>query len=162
MRLIDLLAEDVIDPELTASDATEAIGVLLQSLVDSGRLPADDLERVRSIVLEREASMSTGIGHGVAIPHGTIPELDGVLAALGRSVDGIDFKAIDGQPVHLVVLVLVGENAYRQHIRTLAIVSRLLNSQALREHLLRAGGAAEMLRLIRAEESGELRDHRAL
>jgi mannitol/fructose-specific phosphotransferase system IIA component (Ntr-type) len=162
MRLIDLLAEDVIISDLAAPDATGAIGDLLQSLVNSGRLPADDLERVRSIVLEREASMSTGIGHGVAIPHGTVPGLDGVLGALGRSVDGVDFKAIDGQPVNLVVLVLVGENAYRQHIRTLAIVSRLLNSQALREHLLRAGGAAEMLRLIRAEESGELRDHRAL
>lgn len=162
MKLVDLLTEEVIASQLRATDALGAIDELLDLLVASGRLPADKREEVRRIVVERERSMSTGIGHGVAIPHGTIPGLDGVLGALGRSAQGIDFAAIDKQPVHLVVLVLVGESAYRQHIRTLAIVSRLLNSAALRQHLLRATTAREMLRLIEAEESGEIGVHRAL
>ncbi len=162
MKLADLLAENVIAASLQAKNATEAIEELLGTLVAAGRLPEADLPRVRQIVFEREQSMSTGIGHGVAIPHGTIPDFEGVVGALGRSEAGIDFAALDGDPVHLVVLVVVGESAYRQHIRTLAIVSRLLNSAALRQHLQRAAGAAEMLRLIQAEEAGDLRLHRTL
>ncbi len=162
MKLIDLLSESVIVPDLEAADSTAAIEVLLDQLVRSESLSEADHPRVREIVLERERSMSTGIGHGVAIPHGTIPDLECVVGALGRSSQGIEFGAIDGEPVHLVVLVLIGEHAHRQHIRTLAIVSRLMNSAALRDHLLRAEGAAEMLRLIRAEESGQLPAKRSL
>jgi mannitol/fructose-specific phosphotransferase system IIA component (Ntr-type) len=162
MKLIDLLSESVMVPDLEAADSTAAIEVLLDQLVRSESLAEADLPRVREIVLERERSMSTGIGHGVAIPHGTIPDLEGIVGVLGRSAQGIEFGAIDGEPVHLVVLVLIGESAHRQHIRTLAIVSRLMNSAALRDHLLRAGGAAEMLRLIRAEESGQLPSKRSL
>jgi PTS system nitrogen regulatory IIA component len=162
MKLIDLLSEDVISADLRANDATGAINELLDLLVAAKKIAPEELAEARRIVLERERSMSTGIGHGVAIPHGTVPGLDGVVGALGRSKAGIDFAAIDGQPVHLVVLVLVGETAYRQHIRTLAIVSRLLNSSSLRDHLLEATQAREMLRLISAEESGEIRVHRAL
>ena len=107
MKLTDLLSEEHIVADLRATDAPGAIDEMLGAMVASGNLPSADLSATREIVLEREASMSTGIGHGVAIPHGTIPGLDGVLGALGRSTDGIDFAAIDKQPVHLVVLVLV-------------------------------------------------------
>lgn len=155
MKLTDLLTEDLIVPNLKANGAIEAIDAMLKVLVEKGRLQSGDLPRVQEIVHEREKSMSTGIGHGVAIPHGVIPNLDGVVGALAISPDGVEFEAIDHEPVHLVVLVLVGEAAHRQHIRTLAIVSRLMNSAALRQHLLRAETAKEMLRLIQAEEGGE-------
>jgi mannitol/fructose-specific phosphotransferase system IIA component (Ntr-type) len=162
MKLTDLLTEDVILSDLEATDAFGAIDEMLAHLVKTARLRESDLEAVETIVHERERSMSTGIGHGVAIPHGTVPCLDGVVGALGRSQAGIDFGSIDHQPVHLVVLVVVGEKAHREHIRTLAIVSRLLNSAALRQHLLRAESAEEMLRLIEAEESGEMPSTRTL
>jgi mannitol/fructose-specific phosphotransferase system IIA component (Ntr-type) len=156
MKLCELLRPDLIAPNLKADGSESAIDALLDLIVKAKRLPEEDLGAAREIVLERERSMSTGIGHGVAIPHGTIPGLDGVVGALGRSVEGIEFGAIDKRPVHLVVLVLVGETAYQQHIRTLAIVSRLMNSAALRRHLLGAESTEQMHRLIQVEEGGDL------
>lgn len=162
MKLTDLLHQDVVVDAMQATDATQAIDELLARLVSTGRLRETDRARAREIVLARERSMSTGIGHGVAIPHGTVPGLDGVLGALGRSTGGIEFAALDGNPVHIVVLVLVGESAYRQHIRTLAIVSRLLNSASLRAQLLQATEPASMMRAIEAEESSGSRLNQAL
>jgi mannitol/fructose-specific phosphotransferase system IIA component (Ntr-type) len=162
MKLTDLLTRDVVIDSLKATEAGDAIDELMLKLIETKRLSEADAPRAREIVLARERSMSTGIGHGVAIPHGTVPGLDGVIGVLGRSAAGIDFKSLDGQPVHIAVLVLVGESAYRQHIRTLAIVSRLLNSAALREQLLHARGSAEMMRAIEAEECNETRQHQAL
>lgn len=161
MKLTDLLTENVLLAEMKALNAPEAINELLEVLVEAKQLPLGTLEHARRIVHERERSMSTGIGRGVAIPHGTLQGLDGVVGAMGRSRGGIEFNAIDGEPVRIVVLVLVGESAYRQHIRTLAIVSRLLNSAALRDRLLEASTPGEMLRLIRSEESGDLSAERA-
>lgn len=162
MKLMDLLGPEVIVEDMEATTSAEAIDELLNRLVQAKRLAPDQLEPAREIVHAREKSMSTGIGHGVAIPHGTLPDLAGVVGALGRSRAGVAFNALDGKPVHLVVLVVVGEAAYRQHIRTLAIVSRLLNSAALRSHLIGAVSADEMLRLIEAEESGAVRAKRTL
>lgn len=93
-------------------------------------------ETLYNVLLEREAVGSTGVGNGVAIPHGKIDGLDQILLCFGRSKGGIDFNAIDNRPVHLFILLLSPANKAGEYLQTLASVSRILKHQDKRQQLL--------------------------
>jgi PTS system nitrogen regulatory IIA component len=107
---------------------------------------------VVKILLEREKLGSTGIGEGVAIPHGKIESLDEVLISFGRSHTGIDFDSIDGQPARLFFLLIAPETSTSEHLKALAKLSRLLKNAAFREELYRAREAQSIYQLICDEE----------
>ncbi len=148
MRLMDLLSEDVITTSLQSTTRDGVIAELVDLLVRRGILAESSRASVLEAVNAREASQSTGLGSGVAIPHGLSAEVDDVVAALGIHPTGVEFEAIDGQPVRLVILLVVPPNMFQAHVRTLAGIARVLNDASLREMLLEAREAETVLEVL--------------
>lgn len=103
-----------------------------------GLLPSIDPDQAMAVIMEREQLGSTGIGHGIAIPHGRLPDLDAPVAALARHVEGIDFDAIDGRPVHIVVVLLAPEHEDRSHLEILASLAQTLRKASVRQAIMQA------------------------
>jgi nitrogen PTS system EIIA component len=127
---------------------------LLASLLGRGsdRVQPAEIERV---LMEREQLQSTGIGDGVAIPHGALPELDAQVASLLIVPGGLDFAAIDGQKVTILFAVMGPKRATGEHLKTLARVSRLLRNKAFREELVRSPSPEAAYNLIAKEEADQ-------
>ena len=130
-------ASTLIPPERVLPDST-ASGkrALLTEMASS--LSACDPDRVLEVVMAREHLGSTGIGHGVAIPHGRMPDLNQPIVALVRHTEGIEFDAIDGKPVHIVILLLVPDNEDRTHLELLAKLARVLQQSHIRDAIMHA------------------------
>ncbi len=103
--------------------------------------PSIDPDQAMAVVMEREKLGSTGIGHGIAIPHGRLPDLDAPVVALARHAGGVDFDAIDGQSVHIVVVLLAPENEDRSHLEILASLARTLQKESARRVIMQADSA---------------------
>ncbi|MDQ6972374.1 MAG: PTS sugar transporter subunit IIA [Mariprofundaceae bacterium] len=116
-------------------------------------LPSVDPDLGMAVIMEREKLGSTGIGHGIAIPHGRLPELDAPLTALIRHQEGIDFDAIDGQPVHIVVLLLAPVTEDRSHLDMLAGLARALQKESVRQSIMQAQTGEEISRLFSVPDS---------
>jgi len=147
----DLLRQDLIIDDIKASDKT---GVLREfaGLLRSADKIKDEDELVR-VLLERELLGSTGLGDGVAIPHGKLHIIPEMIVAFGRSRNGVNYDSIDSQPVYLFFLLVTPEDKPGEHLRALARISRILKNPALRDNLRRASRREELLRLIYEEDS---------
>jgi nitrogen PTS system EIIA component len=152
MRLTDILTESRVTTELTATTKQAALSTVAQLFtLDDGSL---DAPAVYEVLSERERLASTGIGSGVAIPHGRLASLDRLRAAVAISPNGIPFEAIDGAPVRIVVGVLAPQHHTGDHLRVLARVSRLLRNKDVRESLLAARSAHEAFDVIARADVG--------
>jgi PTS system nitrogen regulatory IIA component len=154
MRLIDLLTQERVavrrgDEEAQPLDKAMALTLLAKMLASGARVNAAEVERVLS---EREQLQSTGIGEGVAIPHGALPQLQSQFAALVIVPGGVDFAAIDGLKVNILFAVIGPKRATGEHLKTLARVSRLLRNKAFRDRLVAARDERQAYALIAAEE----------
>jgi PTS system nitrogen regulatory IIA component len=107
-----------------------------------------DVAAVHRVLAERESLASTGVGSGVAIPHGRLPGLSSIQAALGICQQGVSFDAIDGRPVHIFVAILAPEQQSSQHLKVLARVSRVLRDAPTRARLLEARTAEEAISIV--------------
>jgi mannitol/fructose-specific phosphotransferase system IIA component (Ntr-type) len=143
MQLSELFAPDDLLVDFDPSDKWEAMRRLVEHLVARGHVDADAATTIVDAVLARERSMSTGMEHGIAIPHAAVDEVDEVVASLGivRRGDGLEFDSIDGQPTRLVVLLVIPRPKKLLHIRTLADIARVLGRDEVREGLLGASDA---------------------
>lgn len=146
MRLADVLMEENIIADLKATDKRELLDEMVTDL--AANVAGLNRERLIEALLEREKLGSTGIGHGVAIPHGKIKGLDEISVSFGRSRRGVDFNSTDDQPVYLFFLIVAPENSAAAHLKVLAIISHMLKSQEFRTRLRAAPGAGEIFRLI--------------
>lgn len=151
MDLGDILGPDNIVPALQAATRWEAIDELINNLVATGKVQAQNREAIAAVVKKRESSMSTGIGFGIGIPHASTDLIDEVVGALGRSQKGVNFDALDNQPVNLVMLFLVPQGQFQKHLHTLANIAKLLHKAEFRQALEQAPDAAAMLRIIREQ-----------
>lgn len=149
MELADFLTKEQVVTDLKATDRWEAIEELIDLLVANGQVDSDHREAVVSVVKKRETSMSTGIGFGIGIPHASTDLIDNVTGAFGRSRSGVDFDALDNQPVNLVMLFLVPQGQFQKHLHTLAKIAKVLHKKEFRKSLEEAEDAAEMYRIIR-------------
>src|SRR5437868_5914807 len=149
MNLGDILAREQIVPELRAANRWEAIDELLETLVVCGKIKAEHRPAIAAVVKKRETSMSTGIGFGIGIPHASTDLIYEVVGALGRSKSGVNFDALDNQPVNLVMLFLVPQGQFQKHLHTLANIAKLLHRADFRQALLEAPDAGAMLQIIR-------------
>lgn len=120
----------------------------------AGSLTAMDTDLVLEVVMAREHLGSTGIGHGVAIPHGRMPDLGHPVVALVRHPEGIDFDAIDNEPVHIVILLLVPASEDRSHLELLAKLARMLQQQQFRDAIMKASSPQEISDLFRESSIG--------
>ena len=149
MRLTDLLTPERVAIHHDQLDKAGVIKALGQMRAKGTRVNGADVARV---LMEREQLQSTGIGEGVAIPHGAMVQLDTQHAALLVMPRGVDFAAIDGQPVYIIFAVLGPKRATGEHLKTLARVSRLLRNKTFRERLISSADAKAVHDLIAAEE----------
>jgi fructose-specific phosphotransferase system IIA component len=149
MDLADILTKAQIVPELRATNRWEAIDELIDNLVSTGRIQATDRDAVTAAVKKRETSMSTGIGFGIGIPHASTDLIFEVVGALGRSNQGVNFDALDNQPVKLVMLFLVPQGQFQKHLHTLANIAKLLHKAEFRQALEKAPDSEAMLAAIR-------------
>src|SRR3982751_807968 len=131
MRLSDILKPQDIKIPLEAKTKTEAIGELVNLLAANGEVT--DPKKVLEAVLDREATRTTGIGNGLAIPHGKCAGVGGLVMAIGKAATPIDFQAIDGRPVTLIWLLGSPPDQTGQHIHALARISRLVTIEKLRQ-----------------------------
>jgi mannitol/fructose-specific phosphotransferase system IIA component (Ntr-type) len=149
MDLGDILTEAQIITDLKAADRWEAIDELIGNLVTSGKIKPEDRDTIAAVVRKREQSMSTGIGFGIGIPHASTDLIQEVGGALGRSKAGVNFDALDNQPVNLVMLFLVPQGQFQKHLHTLANIAKLLHKAEFRKALQDAHDAAAMLEIIK-------------
>jgi PTS system fructose-specific IIA component len=155
MKIGDLLKEGQIAMGFQARDKWEAISKLVAGLVEQGRLKPQQKEDVYRALCAREKIASTGMEHGVAIPHASVDGVEDALAMLGISPEGIPFQSTDSRPAQLIIMLVIPRKAVQTHIRTLAGIARLLNYEELREALVRARSSHEVLQIIRDEEKKE-------
>jgi mannitol/fructose-specific phosphotransferase system IIA component (Ntr-type) len=152
MQLSELITRPAqIVLNLQASDRWDAIDELLRVLTETARIPADKAVAVAAAVREREQTMSTGIGHGVGIPHAPTEHVERVEAVLGISRRDIDFAATDGEPVRIVLLFVVPKDQFQEHLNTLANIARVLSDEATRRRLLDASDSADVLAAVRGD-----------
>ena len=149
MSLASLLSAEQIIPEMKATERWPAIVELIDLLVGLGRIKAEDRESILASLKQREETMSTGIGFGIAIPHASSDRIDQVVASFGRSSTGIEFDALDNAPVKFVVLFVVPKNQFQTHLRTLASIAKFLNDRGTRDSLASAGSAQDILAIFR-------------
>lgn len=151
MKIIELLTLGRVLPDLKARDKKAVIEEMAAALVKD--LPQLDQKKVVTVLLEREGLGSTGIGDNIAIPHGKLPNLDNLVLCFGRSLEGVNFDAIDGKPAHLFFLLLAPENFIGLHLKALAKISRMLRDSSFRRSLMAAADAAAIYNLIAAEDA---------
>ena len=154
LKLIDLLPEKVIAPDLKAENKAEVLRELVGLLYQEGKI--NDQEKTLKVLLDREKLGSTGIGYGIAIPHGKYNDIETLVAAFGRSKKGIDFDSVDHKPVHIFFLFLAPDDAANLHLRVLAKSCRLLKRDTFRESLMQAENESEILKIIAREEGAIL------
>lgn len=150
MKLSDLLDDRAIKVGLEGEDKEEVFAEMIEMLVRTGRV--SDRQRALQAILGREAMATTGIGNGVAVPHGKDASLRKLAAALGISQKGVEYDAADDQPVYVVFLVLAEANNPGPHVQCLGEIARLLQVPGFYERLRRCSSAQEVLAAIRTEE----------
>jgi len=148
MTLANLLSVDQIVPAMQSSGRWEAIEELVMTLVKAGKIREDERDLVLESIRQREQTMSTGIGFGIAIPHASSDRVEEVVAAFGRSSTGVEFESLDGQPVFFIVLFVVPKDQFQTHLRTLAAIAKFLNDKTVRDELGRAQNAGQILQVF--------------
>ncbi len=149
MKIVDFLKPELIIEHLQAQNKEEMLREFAQLLEKTLGIKS---EKVFNVLMEREKLGSTGIGEGVAIPHGKLQDITDFICCFGRSEKGIDFDAIDGKPVHLVFLLLAPENSAGTHLKALAKISKILKDSHFRKQLLQQSNPDELYRIIKEED----------
>ncbi|HET6349139.1 MAG TPA: PTS sugar transporter subunit IIA [Candidatus Krumholzibacteria bacterium] len=155
-RLIDFLHEEFILTDLKARDKWDAIRQLTAFLVRVHGIRSQEAEPIYDSIVEREQSLSTAIGHGVAIPHGRISDGAAIRGVLGISRDGVDFGAPDGTPVHILMLIVTPDRHEEQHLKVMAGLATMVSDEVRRARLITAADANEAWEVI---EDGDLDDY---
>ena len=150
MTLLDILSADSTLVGLKGETKEDIIAELVDTLAVGDAI--SDRDKVLQAVLEREKIMSTGIGDGIAIPHGKSDAVEKLVAALGTQRRGVDFEALDGEPAYVFFLLVSPANVSGPHIKALARISRLLKNDDFKKKLIAAETAAEIIEIIETEE----------
>ena len=151
MKILDILLRDAVIVDLQATAKREVLEEICAAVAAAE--PAADRGKLVEVLAERERLQSTGIGEGVAIPHGKIPGLPRLVAAFAKSKAGVDFDSVDGQKTHLFFLLVMPEHAGGQHLKALARISRSLRDAAFRHAVEAASTREEVLRAIEIEDA---------
>jgi len=146
MKLSDIIEEDYIIPELKANDKRGVLEELTEMI--TVREPSIDKMALVKVLVDRERLGSTGIGDGVAIPHGKLNGVKQPIISFGRSKQGLDFDSMDGQPAYLFFLIVAPENSSGFHLQVLAKIAKILKSSVFRKKLMDADSRIELYQII--------------
>jgi PTS system nitrogen regulatory IIA component len=150
MKITDILDEASIIQNLRSTSKKGVLEELSDVLVEGGKLP--DRDKVVEVLLDREKLGSTGIGDGIAIPHGKMKGIKDLVISFGRSTKGINFESIDNKPTHLFFLLVAPENSAGIHLKALARISRLLKDPSFRSRLMEAKDRLDLFTIIAEED----------
>jgi PTS system fructose-specific IIC component len=150
MKVYELLNTKNILTEFKSENKDDVINELVDLLKGDERVL--EIEDIRKCVFEREEKMSTGVGKGFAIPHGKTNSVTDIIAAFGKSETPIEYNSLDGEPVHLVFLLVGKENLLAKHIKLLSRISRLMNNEEFRKRLVEAESKESILKMFEEEE----------
>lgn len=151
MKILDVLDKEAILVDLKSKDK---IGIINELVAPVARITGIDAGSIVRVLMERERLGSTGIGGGIGIPHGKLKNLEKLVLGFGLSHKGVDFESMDGRPTHLFFLLITPEHSTDLHLKLLARVSRLLKKESLKEMLIKATSADEIIAII-AEDDDE-------
>jgi len=151
LRIAEFLSPEAVVASLSARNKPDVLRELSAALARAH--PALQEERLVGVLREREKLGSTGIGEGVAIPHGKLPGMDRLIATFGVSREGVDFESIDGKPTQLFFALVAPENSAGVHLKALARISRLFKNPRFRASILEAGSAQDIYALIAQEDA---------
>ena len=151
MKIMDILVRDAVILNLGVRTKREVLAEMAAALAKVE--PQIEADRLLEVLLERETLQSTGIGEGVAIPHGKMPGLDRLVASFARSPDGVDFESIDGLLTQHFFLLVVPEHSGGQYLKALARISRFFRDPAFRQQLSEAESLEDVMRAIEEEDA---------
>lgn len=155
MKLKDVIVSEAIVANLEATDRDGVIRELVTSLATNGALPADAVDEVVAALIKREQNGSTGFGKGVAVPHVKHAKVKKMAGTIGRSGSGVDFSALDHQPVYSVVLLLSPENQPQHHLQAMNIVFSNLQKDMFRRFLKLADSNEKIVELLDEADAGK-------
>jgi mannitol/fructose-specific phosphotransferase system IIA component (Ntr-type) len=155
MKLREVIVTEAIQPELAATDRDGAIRELVASLARAGALPESAVDEVVGALIKREHNGSTGFGKGVAVPHVKHPQVKKMAGTLGRSAGGIDFAALDHQPVYTIFLLLSPENQPQQHLSAMNIIFSNLQKDMFRRYLRSCADRQAIVELLDEADAGK-------
>ncbi len=151
MKIMDILVKDAVILNLGVRSKNDVLAEMANALAKVE--PQIEAGKLLNVLLEREALQSTGIGEGVAIPHGKMSGLDRLVATFARSPEGVDFDSIDGQATHHFFLLVVPEHSGGQYLKALARISRFFRDAAFREKLGAVETLEDVIEAIEAEDA---------
>ena len=150
MKITDLLKLDTIIINLQSATKQAVIDELSGKLAEADRL--NDVEAFKAAILKREQQSTTGIGEGIAIPHAKTNAVRTPAICFGKSVNGVDYESLDGQPAHLFFMIAASEGANADHLETLSRLSSLLMDDKFRDRLMSSSSGEEVLEIINQKE----------
>ena len=148
MRLSELIRGDLVKVDLEATNKWEAIEELVDLLISAHEIPLAHRQPVIEAIFERERELSTGLEHGLAVPHGRTACVDQTITALGISREGIPFETLDDRPARAVILLVLPKETPQRHVRTLACIAGLGCNADVRERIYRAPTVEHVMELI--------------
>lgn len=155
-KLIEFIGEEYIKANIKADNKTDALNEMISFFIDSHKGTSTLMDEITKSVFEREDDMSTGIGQGIALPHGVIEKGKTVYGVIGLSKKGIEFNAIDKKPVHLIVLIVTPKKHQNEiHLDVLRQLSKLLSNILVKESIFNSNSAAEIYDILRNQEMGD-------
>jgi len=155
MKFSDFIVKDAIRPTLAAGDRDGALSELVNSLADAGAIPKALVDEIFGALIKREKNGSTGFGKGVAVPHVKHAKIKQMVGTLGRSVGGIDFAALDKQPVYCMVLLLSPEDKPQQHLQAMNVVFTNLQNDTFRKFLRQSDTRESIGELLDEADQGK-------
>ena len=155
MNFADFISKKAINPTLQATDKESVIREMVQSLLDAGEIAADQFDGIVEKVLDREELGSTGIGRGVAVPHTKHPSVEKLCGAVAVSEKGVDFASLDGDPVHLLFLLVSPPDRPGDHLRALENVSRRLRDDSFCRFLKQSKTAEDIWQLLEEADNNQ-------
>lgn len=149
MRLIDFIDENAVLVDLKSSDKESAIKEMVNVLKDLSKVSEDDFEDIMEALIKREKLGSTGIGKGVAVPHTKHKSVSEIVGVFARSMNGVDFDSLDGEPVYLFFLLLSPIDSSNVHISALEKISSVIRNQDFRNFMRNAPGKPELVDILK-------------
>ncbi len=151
LGIAEVLTKETVILDLKATSKPAVIKELVERVTD--QYPTLNRDSLVSVLLEREKLCSTAVDEGVAIPHGKVSGLSNIIAAFGRSVEGIEFDSLDGKPTHLFILLLAPETSSGIHLKLLARISRIFSNPEFRSRLMDTTTEEELYQMIIEEDA---------
>ena len=152
MKIMDFLSEKAATVNLKATNKEGIIKELIDLLIEAGEIEPKAKDKLVKTILAREALGSTGIGQGVAIPHGKCDCVSKLIAAFGISQKGIDYDSLEGEPAYIFFLLVAAADTAGPHLKALARISRLLKDKFFRDRLRQAGDEKMIIKIIKEED----------